>query len=69
MSKTPLARWGIGTTTLLRWLKLPEFQKLYREAKQAAFGQSTARLHYLTSAAVSTLGKVLLDPATPRRPE
>ena len=56
---------GIGTTTLLRWLKLPEFQKLYREAKRAAFGQSTARLHYLTSAAVSTLGKVLLDPATP----
>jgi hypothetical protein len=56
---------GIEPNTLLRWMKLPEFQKAYREAKWAAFGQSTARLHYLTSAAVSTLGKIMLDSKTP----
>ncbi|MGA2716741.1 MAG: hypothetical protein ABSG41_26930 [Bryobacteraceae bacterium] len=46
-------------------MKLPEFQKAYREAKWAAFGQSIARLHYLASAAVSTLGKIMLDSKTP----
>jgi hypothetical protein len=30
-----------------------------------SFGQSIARLHYLSSAAVSALGKVMLDAATP----
>ena len=29
---------GVGTQTLLRWLKLPEFQADYREARRAAFG-------------------------------
>jgi hypothetical protein len=29
------------------------------------FGQAIARLHHLSNAAVSTLGKVMLDPATP----
>src|ERR1700692_4320954 len=27
---------GIGTQTLLRWLKVPEFQTAYREARRAA---------------------------------
>jgi hypothetical protein len=56
---------GVGTTTLMRWLKLPEFQKAYRDAKKEAFAQSIARLHYLSSAAVSTLGKIMLDAKTP----
>ena len=56
---------GIGTQTMLRWMKIPEFQAAYRAAKREAFGQSIARMHYLTSAAVSTLGKIMLDPATP----
>jgi hypothetical protein len=56
---------GIGTHTLLRWMKVPEFQGAYREAKREAFGQSIARMHYLTSAAVSTLGKIMLDSSTP----
>ena len=29
---------GIGTQTMLRWLKIPEFQTAYREARRAAFG-------------------------------
>jgi len=51
--------------TLFRWLKERDFDAAYRTAKKASFGQGIARLHHLTSAAVSTLGKVMLDPATP----
>src|ERR1017187_3861437 len=56
---------GIGTATLLRWQKQPEFQRAYRAARRAAHGQSIARLQQATSAAVSTLLKVMVDPKTP----
>ena len=51
--------------TLFRWLKDRDFDLAYRAAKRAAYGQSIARLHQLSSAAVSTLGRVMLDPETP----
>jgi hypothetical protein len=56
---------GVTSRTLNRWLKEPEFNSAYRAAKRAAFDQAIARLHQFSSAAVSTLGKVMLDPATP----
>ena len=56
---------GIGANTLLRWLKVPEFQSAYREARRAAFGQSVARLQQASGAAVSTLLKVMVDASTP----
>lgn len=56
---------GIATNTLLKWMKLPEFQTAYREARRAAFGQAVARLQQATSAAVTTLLKVMVDPSTP----
>jgi transposase-like protein len=56
---------GIGANTLLRWLKVPEFQAAYREARRAAFGQSIARLQQGTSAATTTLLKTMIDPNTP----
>jgi transposase-like protein len=56
---------GIGANTLLRWLKIPEFQASYREARRAAFGQAVARLQQGTSAAATTLLKTLVDPGTP----
>jgi transposase-like protein len=56
---------GIAANTLLRWMKVPEFQKAYREARRAAFSQSIARLQQGTSAAATTLIKLLVDPATP----
>jgi hypothetical protein len=56
---------GIGTTTLMNWMKLPEFDGAYREARRAAFRQSVARLQQASSAAVTTLLKVMIDPATP----
>jgi transposase-like protein len=56
---------GIGTQTLLRWLKVPEFESAFREARRAAFAQSIARLQQASSAAVSTLLKVMIDPNSP----
>src|SRR6266851_1659058 len=56
---------GIAPNTLLKWIKEPEFQNAYREARRAAFSQSIARLQQATSAAVSTLLKVMVDPSTP----
>jgi transposase-like protein len=56
---------GIGISTLLRWMKEPEFEAAYREARRAAFGQSVARLQQGSSAAASTLLKVMIDPSTP----
>jgi len=56
---------GISVATLLRWQKLPEFQKAYREARREAHGQAIARLQHATSAAVTTLLKVMIDPSTP----
>jgi hypothetical protein len=56
---------GVGIRTLIRWMKLPEFQKAYREARRAAFGQAIARLQQGTSAAATTLIKLLIEPGTP----
>ena len=56
---------GISANTLLRWLKVPEFQGAYLKARRAAFGQAVARLQQGTSAAATTLLKVLIDPNTP----
>jgi hypothetical protein len=56
---------GIGVRTLLRWLKLPEFQTAYRQARREAFNQAIARLQQGTSAAATTLLKVMIEPGTP----
>jgi hypothetical protein len=56
---------GIGTRTLLRWLKIPEFAAAYQEARRQAFGQSIARLQQATSAAAATLMKIMVDPGAP----
>ena len=56
---------GIGTQTLLRWLKLPEFDIAYRQARRAAFSQATARLQRATGAAVATFLKIMVDPNAP----
>ena len=56
---------GVASKTLLRWQQDSEFADALRAAKRAAFDQTIARLHHLSSAAVSTLGKVMLDAASP----
>jgi transposase-like protein len=56
---------GVATQTLVRWMKVPEFQIAYREARRAAFSQATARLQQAMSAAVTTLLKLAVDPNAP----
>ncbi len=56
---------GVGTQTLLRWLKVPEFDAVYRAARRAAYSQATARLQQTTRAAVSTLLKIMVDTNSP----
>src|SRR5277367_1347300 len=56
---------GVGGRTLYRWLKEPDFDAAYRAARRAAFSQSAARLQQMCSAAVTTLGKIMVDPNSP----
>lgn len=56
---------NIGPRTLYRWQQEPEFDKAYRKARRDAFGQGTARLQQASSAAVSTVLKIMLDTHAP----
>src|ERR1700674_83633 len=56
---------GIGTQTLLRWLKVPEFQAAYREARWEAVCQAVARMQQATGAAGLTILKLMTDPNVP----
>ena len=56
---------GISVATLLRWQKVPEFEAAYRDARRLAFRQSVARLQQASSAAVTTLLKIMVDPLAP----
>jgi hypothetical protein len=55
----------IDPKTLLRWMKDPEFDSAYREARRLAFKQSIARLQQATTAAATTLLKIMVDPNAP----
>ena len=55
----------VAPQTLLRWMKIPEFDKAYREARQKASSQTAARLQQASSAAVTTLVRVMIDPDAP----
>jgi hypothetical protein len=55
----------IAQRTLYRWMKEPEFDAAYREARRAAFSQSTARLQQASGAAVATLLKIMVDSNAP----
>ena len=56
---------GISVATLMRWQKVPEFQKALREARRAAFGQAIARLQQMSGATVATLGKMMVEQGAP----
>ena len=56
---------GVTPRTLYRWLKEPEFDAAYRAARRHAYGQSISRLQQGSTAAATTLLKVMVDPATP----
>ncbi len=56
---------GISPATLRRWQKDPEFDAAYREALRVAHRQSIGRLQQASSAAVSTLLKLMVDQNVP----
>src|ERR1700683_5772668 len=56
---------GVAPNTLLRWQQDPDFDVAFRKARRAAYGQTTARLHQASSAAVSAVLKIMVDPAAP----
>ena len=56
---------GVGVATLMRWQKLPEFQDVLRRARREALSQTMGRLQQGSSAAATTLLKVMLDQNTP----
>lgn len=56
---------GLSARTLIRWQKLPEFDKALREARMTAFRQSMARLQQASVPAVTTLLKLMVDAGSP----
>lgn len=56
---------GVGTNTLRRWMKVPEFEEAYQEARAVLLSQAIARLQTASGAAANTILKVMLSPDTP----
>jgi hypothetical protein len=56
---------GIGVTTLRRWLRLPEFQAEYLQARREVVQQVNARIQQNAGAAAAVLFKLMADPITP----
>lgn len=56
---------GIGTNTLRRWMKQPEFEAAHREAREALLSQAIARLQGASGAAANTVLKIMLSPEVP----
>ena len=56
---------GVSGVTLIKWMKIPEFDQAFREARRDAFRQSVARLQQASGAAVTTLLKIMVDGAAP----
>jgi hypothetical protein len=56
---------GVSPTTAWRISKTPEFQQEYRQARRECFSQTTARLQQASSAAASTLLKIMVDQNAP----
>jgi hypothetical protein len=56
---------GLSPKTLFRWMQDPEFDADYRKARRDSFHQAVARLQQTSSAAVTTLLKLAVDPNAP----
>jgi len=55
----------VSAKTLLRWMKEPKFDAAYRAARRLAFSQSIARLQQASSAAVTTVLKLMVHANAP----
>ena len=56
---------GVSSKTLFRWLKKPEFEVAYRQARKEMWLQAMARLQQGLGPAVTTILRVMVDPAVP----
>ena len=56
---------NVGTRTLHRWLKDPDFAAALRDANRAAFAHSITRLNQLLGSAVSALADIVNDQSAP----
>ena len=56
---------GVSDVTVWRWMQKPEVQQAYQQARREAFSRSLARLQHASSAAVSTLLRVMVDKDAP----
>jgi len=56
---------GIGATTLRRWMRIPEFQAEYLQARRDVVLQTNARIQQNSGAAASVLLKLMADSTTP----
>jgi hypothetical protein len=55
----------IGTNTLLRWLKEPEFNSAYLAARRAGVHQAVARMQQATGAAGTVVLRLMTDANVP----
>ena len=53
---------GVDPSTLKRWLRLPEFQAEYLQARRDAVSQANARLQQNSNAMASVALKLAADP-------
>jgi len=56
---------GIGTNTLQRWMKDPEFDAELRKARRRLASHAVGRLQEAAGAAISVLLKIMMDTSTP----
>lgn len=56
---------SIPERTLYRWMKLPEFQRAYRDARRDSFSQAIGLCQRATPVAVNVLAKIMSDPTAP----
>ncbi len=56
---------GVGERTLLRWLKLDDFQAAYRIAQREVLSQAIAQIHQATSESVKTFRAIMMDESAP----
>ncbi len=52
---------GVHKATVYRWLREPQFQVAYREARREAVSRATARLQQISGEAVEALREVVGD--------
>ncbi len=56
---------GVGETTLWRWMKEPEFQSAYRDARRQVVNTAIGRIQDACSLAVQTLRAIMQDDESP----